>query len=51
MGSDMCREFDSHQVHIYLSFSSVRADDVMIGYFGSFTYVPPPTELPNQVNK
>ena len=34
MGSAMCREFDSHRLRI-LSFSSVRADDIMNGYFGS----------------
>ena len=35
MGSAMCREFDSHRLHIYLSFSSVRAEDFTNGYFGS----------------
>ena len=47
----MCREFDSHRLHTYLSFASVRADDVMNGYFGRLTYVTLPTELRGQVNK
>ena len=34
LGSAMCREFDSHRLH----FSSVRADHIMNGCFGSSTY-------------
>ena len=34
-----------------MSFASVRADDIMNGYFGSLTYVALPTELLSPVIK
>ena len=49
MDTPTCHEFDSYRLHIYLSLSSVHADDIMNGYFGSLTFnVALPTELLNQ---
>ena len=49
MGSATCRGLDSNR--LYISFSSVRADNIMNGYFGTLTHVALPTELLSQVIK